>query len=1350
MIIQSVILSLLIAFTFGQTCSRTHTVQPGETCYSIWTKYALSDAAFFSLNPTLNCNLLQPGQTVCVAAGTYTTQAPTYCPGYWYSIKSGDTCTSIIYYYNAQNAQSFYTNNPTINCNALQVGSNVCVTSTTQTTTTTTQAPPVCQSYYQVKYGDTCSSIISTFGQATPNFYYNNPTLNCNALQIGQIVCLTNVVITTTTTTTPVPVPQCQSYYIVKSGDTCGSIMAAFGQTSTNFYYNNPSINCNALIPGQQICLTNIIITTTTTTTTKPVPICHSYYNVQPGDSCASIINQFGQVTNTFYANNPTLNCNALVPGQSVCLYNVIYTTTVPTTTTTTRFTPVCDQYHTVQSGDTCGSIISYYGQVPNTFYANNPTINCNSALTPGQIICLTSVVITTTQPPFQPACQSWYTVKSGDTCSYIINYYGQSSTQFTQNNPNINCNNLQAGQSICLGYPVQDSIYEQKCQSYHTVKNGDSCQSIQDAFNQDKNTFAVLNPTINCNNLAVGTTICLGYPADYEYDTQYCRDYYWSRYGETCASIASSYGMTYNAFVTANPWLDCTNNNNNILPNNTRVCLGYNIASHVDSVHDCGTTYTVQNGDTCQSIFSRYTQSYTEFLTINPNLNCNGLYAGQVICLGAAQTRTVYQQTCESWYTVQQYDTCASIIQKFGEKPTTFYAANANVNCNNLQVGQRICIGFGTQKVVHEESCKQYHSVNVGDTCSSIVAYYNEDWNTFNNANNHLDCSNLIVGERVCIGYQQTTTIYEQNCESYYTVKDGDTCVGIISTHSQDANHFFRSNPSIDCSSLRVGQIICLGYTGVDSVNLRTCQHYHTVQSGESCQTLLNRYNQDQKTFYDNNRNVDCSKLYEGQIVCMSYDQDLTVYQKVCQTNHIVKAGETCASIIKMYNVQNENDFDASNPGLDCTNLQVGQAICISSTTQTTRYEEQCTRYHNIDADDTCSSLIWEFKQNRDLFYESNPNIDCNSLRIGQVVCLDYSTETSVDKQVCQSKYTIKSGDSCASIISLYGLDSTRFYQANQYLDCNNLAAGQDICLDYRTEETTYKTGCESYHTVAAGDTCSSIINYYNQDQNTFFTSNPTINCNNLEVGRKVCLGYSVTTHVTRENCQQYYTIKSGDTCSEIVQYYMQRGYNTDTFYAANPSIDCGDLYAGQVVCLGYQTSTTYYDQSCHSYYTVKSDDSCQSIINYFGQAPTTFYAQNPSINCANLVPGEVLCLDTSIVDSNLQKHCSSYYTVKVGDSCSSVISTYNLNSNIFYNSNPNINCANLQPGQVLCLGSTETLSSYERYCPSYYTVKSGDTCDSIITYTSQNWYTFHASNPDLNCSNLHDGQVLCMGTVV
>ena len=49
------------------TCSETHTVTAGETCYSIYTAAGLTADEFGQLNPGLDCNLLQVSATLWLA-----------------------------------------------------------------------------------------------------------------------------------------------------------------------------------------------------------------------------------------------------------------------------------------------------------------------------------------------------------------------------------------------------------------------------------------------------------------------------------------------------------------------------------------------------------------------------------------------------------------------------------------------------------------------------------------------------------------------------------------------------------------------------------------------------------------------------------------------------------------------------------------------------------------------------------------------------------------------------------------------------------------------------------------------------------------------------------------------------------------------------------------------------------------------------------------------------------------------------------------------------------------------------------------------------------------------------------
>lgn len=72
----------------GPTCTKVVTVQNGQTCYTIWTANGITDAEFYSLNPSVDCAKLQPGQSVCVAGSSSCKQTHT--------VAAGDTCAAFL------------------------------------------------------------------------------------------------------------------------------------------------------------------------------------------------------------------------------------------------------------------------------------------------------------------------------------------------------------------------------------------------------------------------------------------------------------------------------------------------------------------------------------------------------------------------------------------------------------------------------------------------------------------------------------------------------------------------------------------------------------------------------------------------------------------------------------------------------------------------------------------------------------------------------------------------------------------------------------------------------------------------------------------------------------------------------------------------------------------------------------------------------------------------------------------------------------------------------------------------------------------------------------------------------
>ena len=74
---------------------------------------------------------------------------------------------------------------------------------------------------------------------------------------------------------------------------------------------------------------------------------------------------------------------------------------------------------------------------------------------------------------------------------------------------------------------------------------------------------------------------------------------------------------------------------------------------------------------------------------------------------------------------------------------------ANPGLNCNNLQIGQALCLAL------EGKDCEQVHIVTTpGETCSTIAQDAGIDTTVLlkNNQNIHTNCDNLGIGDVICV----------------------------------------------------------------------------------------------------------------------------------------------------------------------------------------------------------------------------------------------------------------------------------------------------------------------------------------------------------------------------------------------------------------------------------------------------------------------------------------------------------------------------------------------------------------------------------------------------------------------
>ncbi|KAK7470205.1 hypothetical protein VKT23_001642 [Stygiomarasmius scandens] len=163
------------------------------------------------------------------------------------------------------------------------IGSSTTLVSSTGTTSSTTPSSTACSKTYTVKSGDYCYLIAQNNGLTVDQLQAANPGMNCDTLQIGQVLSLcpstsstsspptstsstspvtTSAPISISTSTTPAPstvtttpASSCPKSYTVKSGDYCYAIATNNGLTTAQLQAANPKMNCNNLQIGQVITI---------------------------------------------------------------------------------------------------------------------------------------------------------------------------------------------------------------------------------------------------------------------------------------------------------------------------------------------------------------------------------------------------------------------------------------------------------------------------------------------------------------------------------------------------------------------------------------------------------------------------------------------------------------------------------------------------------------------------------------------------------------------------------------------------------------------------------------------------------------------------------------------------------------------------------------------------------------------------------------------------------------------------------------------------------------------------------------------------------------------------------------
>ncbi|URL83427.1 LysM peptidoglycan-binding domain-containing protein [Limosilactobacillus fermentum] len=324
----------------------------------------------------------------------------------------------------------------------------------------------------------------------------------------------------------------------------------------------------------------------------------------------------------------------------------------------------------------------------------------------------------------------------------------------------------------------------------------------------------------------------------------------------------------------------------------------------------------------------------------------------------------------------------------------------------------------------------------------------------------------------------------------------------------------------------------------------------------------------------------------------------------------------------------------------------------------------------------------------------------------------------------------------------------------------------------DYtQTNNGASTTATATYYTVQSGDTLSGIAVEYNTTTATLTSLNNLSNPNLIYVGQRLLVKSASTstatstasaTSTSSTTSATTYTVKSGDTLSSIAS-----SHNTTTAALtslnslANPNL----IYVGQVLKLANtttastsSTSSAASTSSSAMTYTVKSGDTLSSIAISYNTTTSTLTSLNNLSNPNLIYVGQVLkvagsstSVSTSTSSSSAsQATTSGTYTVKAGDTLSSIASSYNTTTAALASANSISNANLIYVGQVLKVtgtsSSTSTTTSSTSSTSGSYTVKSGDSLSAIAAAHGLNWKTLAAKNNIASPYVIYVGQQLSL----
>lgn len=239
------------------------------------------------------------------------------------------------------------------------------------------------------------------------------------------------------------------------------------------------------------------------------------------------------------------------------------------------------------------------------------------------------------------------------------------------------------------------------------------------------------------------------------------------------------------------------------------------------------------------------------------------------------------------------------------------------------------------------------------------------------------------------------------------YTIQHGDTFFLIARKENISVDALIKANPGVDPDRLFVGQIICIPKSSPPGPGpTHPCPTLRIGSRGRAVTDLQIRLRN--AGFSPGTIDGIFGSRTQSAVIAFQRSENLvpdgivgvntwTALGVNCGVTpppgcpsgtfpHTVKAGDTYWTLAQRYNTTVDAIMKA-NPTVDPSKLQIGQTICIPSSS--TGSCPAGSFSYTIKSGDTIWNLAQRYNTTVEAIMKLNPTINPNNLQIGQVICI-------------------------------------------------------------------------------------------------------------------------------------------------------------------------------------------------------------------------------------------------------------------------------------------------------------------------------------------------------------------------